>query len=82
MSPLYIEIALHYHCRTDDFPRLDAPAVKSALIDFVSSGLLRPQSDAPGTRRNYEPTDGLAVWVEALRAVPWPKQVWAIPSNT
>lgn len=76
MSPLGIEIGLHYHCiAVGDFPRLDAPACQEMVAWMVEAGLLNPVN---GDRR-YEPTDGLRVWVEALCAVPFPVRRWILP---
>ncbi len=79
MTPLYIEIGLHYAVRCDEFPRLAAPACKQAVADFLDRGLLkRPEIDCG---RDYEPTDGLKAWVDALCAVPFPVQLWVIPER-
>lgn len=84
MSPLDISIAIHYHCRAKvDFRDGDfsAPAVQQSLDCFVDLGLLRRTHENEQKlldRRHYEPTEGLAVWVDALCAVPLPKQKWIV----
>lgn len=82
-TPLEISIAIHYHCRPDDYGRhngdnnFEAPAVQSALIGFTGAGLLKFSSDAVPS---YSATPGLRVYVDALCHVPAPEQQWIIPS--
>jgi hypothetical protein len=80
MSPLKIEILLHYYCLSGDYDieRLGAPAQSSAVAEFIELGLLR-HSERPGQK--YEGVSGaLKPYVEALCAVPLPQQQWVIPS--
>lgn len=74
-SPLEIEIALHYHCRSDEFPRLDAPACKTAVETMVDAGLL---IETPQGTRKYQGTEGLAMYVRELGNVNWPRRIWVI----
>lgn len=82
VSPLEISIALHYHCRVDDYGRhngdnnFDAPAVVDTLARFVEAGLLTVDQDGIPS---YRATPGLAVWVDAICSVPLPVQQWIIP---
>jgi hypothetical protein len=81
MTPLMIQIGLHYHAMTNDFRDLDAPAIRDGIAAFVSAGLLRLSRPDDQFGRAYQPTDGLRVWVEALCAVPWPERVWRMPES-
>lgn len=77
MTPLGIEILMHYQTRASDYRDGDfsAPAVREAMDYFVSAGLLR---EVMSTHR-YEATEGCRVFVEALCRVPVPVQKWVIP---
>lgn len=77
VTPLYIEIALHYVCCVDDFPRKDAPACNGAIRDMESRGLIR-EVLIPGSRQ-FEPTEGLRMWVNELCKVPFPVNKWVMP---
>lgn len=86
MTPLEIEIMLHYYCRCDDYRGgdLSAPAVKSALTNFVDNEFLewrpaaadvRVVSDGPA----YKIMERGRVYVEALKKVTWPVKSWTVP---
>lgn len=75
-TPLEVEILLHYQCCGSDFRNLDAPAVKSAIEDFVTMGLLHKCQF--GDRKYMANDEALSKYVEAICAVPLPKQKWVI----
>jgi hypothetical protein len=77
VTPLYIEIALHYCCTVGEFPRIEAPACRDAVNALIDRGLLRWNDEA----RGHEATDGLRLWLECLCAVPFPIQAWHVPSK-
>lgn len=76
VTPLYIEIALHY-CSGAEFPRLDAPACMEAAKQMADADLLA--YTAPHGRRMFMAGPALDAWVEALCNVPFPVQRWVIP---
>lgn len=86
MSPLELDILLHYHARTNEYADGDpyvmtAPAVRDAINRFVGEdGLLkyrdRQQSGRSGT---YELTERGRVYVEHVLALPLPVQTWKMP---
>ena len=83
MTPLQIEMLLHYYSRADDYRDGDfsAPAVREALEGFKRDELLAAdQADPP--RTCYVITERGRVYVEALRAVPMPERRWVMPSMT
>lgn len=82
MTPLEIEILMHYYCCTDDYRNGDfaAPAVREAMENFVGTGLLREAWDVRHSVR-YKATDACRVFVEALCSVPAPVQKWVIPDE-
>lgn len=79
MTPLMIEIGLHYRCTLGDFRNGDfsAPVILPMLLDFVAAGLL--EDAGIGVTPRFKATEGLAIWVEALCRVPWPVQHWVMP---
>lgn len=83
MSPLQISILLHYHCRTTDFRDGDfsAPAVRQS-IDWMRDGSnLIQESNEDHCTRAYMLTERGQTYVEALKAVPLPVQVWQMPER-
>ena len=82
MTPLEIEILLHYYCTPGDFEpeRLDAPGVKAAIDRFIWAGLLVDQRDSvpPGESLYTANREALNVYIEALKAVPLPTRQWVV----
>lgn len=80
MTPFEIEIMLHYYYRPRYFRDGDfsAPASRSALESFCENGLLREAPVNAGAL--YEITERGRVYVEALKSVPLPIQVWIMPT--
>lgn len=83
MTPLHLEIALHYHCKADQFEMVLTNKVRREYAeDLVSAGMLKPVYNGVGpVLAGFERTEGLAVFVEALCATPLPVQRWVMPSN-
>lgn len=84
-SPLKIMIGLHYWTTPTEYSAHDdnhrnSPAVLDAVCDFVAGGLLKPRDKASEYGSLYEATEAMGVWVDALRNVPWPVQVWVMPA--
>ena len=81
-TPLAIEIALHYQCRTGDYRDGDfsAPAVRQVIDNMVERGLLVSTGDAEHLTQ-YQPTEGLSTYVGALTDVPYPVQKWVVPAD-
>jgi len=82
MSPLGIEILLHYHCRVDDFRSGDfsAPAVRDLIDAFTSEGMLIPNA-TPGYHRTYQLSERGETYVNALCRVPYPINKWCMPDG-
>jgi hypothetical protein len=92
MSPLCIEILLHYHCCAADYRNGDhsAPAVKEALDWFLSEDLIRHEGFKPEWEGNmlkarYALTSRGRAFVEYLQMIPLPTASWtfadvALPS--
>lgn len=88
MTPLEIQIALHYRMGPNDFPN-DSPAARDAVQKLVNAGLLVdthartecPPCPIPGPfpPPRYVATDGLALYVDRLQAVPFPVLRWSMP---
>jgi len=79
MSPLQLQILLHYHCCVDDYPQLSPPAQQQALCYFIKSGFLKKtelHENMPAITPNYTATEKLHVFCEALCNTPEPRQIW------
>lgn len=91
MTPLEIEILMHYHARAGDHPRLvgneSSPEFDSwhaALNKFLINDYLvdRTQELHP-TRESprYQATEKLHFYCRCLCNLPEPIQQWTIPAN-
>lgn len=79
MSPLQLQILLHYHCCCNDYPDLTPPAQREAIFRFVRDGYLEKvdlHENMPASTPNYKATEKLHVYCEALCCVPEPRKVW------
>lgn len=81
MSPLQIEIMLHYQVCGDDYREgdFDAPAVRDAIEGFKQQEMLR---EAHYKNRCYEITAKGHAYVKALCAVPEPHIQWVVDYPT
>jgi hypothetical protein len=77
MTPLEIEILMHYCTRGKDYRDGDfsAPAVREAIDNFVREGVIKPSYDAR-TGMAYAATDRARVFLDYICALPLPDQVW------
>lgn len=82
MTPLKIEMLLHYYCRPDDYRGGDftAPAVNEALDDFLRDELIEHSEHQAANPAHYVITERGRVYVEALSAVQLPERRWVMPS--
>jgi len=80
MTPLEIEILMHYYTRGLDYRNGDftGPAVRDAIDRFVDLGLLYAGEDTEGPEYIGN-RKALAVYVNAICSVPLPVLTWAIP---
>lgn len=71
MSPLYIEILIHYHCTPIKHPRHNREAIEF----FLSHGLIEEimESDEVGI---YKTTEGGKMLVDQICNVPLPVKKW------
>lgn len=81
VTPLHLQIALHYHVSGDgQWPMLHVPIHRQYANDLKEAGLLRSENGLlAGPVVGYEKTDGLAVWIEAILATPFPVLKWTMP---
>lgn len=81
MSPLGIEIMLHYFCRCCDWDR-PSPASDELLIRLVDTGMLEHRNASHEQR--YEITPRGSAYVEFLKKVPIPtrREVWTVELET
>jgi len=84
-APLHILIGVHYHASGsgEDYaqgtPHGESTGTAECIQDLLDAGLLKANHGASGVRRKYEPTDGLAIWIDGLCRVPYPKLKWSLP---
>jgi len=86
MTLLEIQTLIHYHCFTTDYRDGDfsAPAMRDVINSFRDElGLLEsvPEEEHKGTMKllpMYRITERGTVFVEALKELPLPKQIWVM----
>jgi hypothetical protein len=81
MTPLAIEILMHYHTRPGDYRDGDfsAPAVRELIDRFNGhDALLEASTDI---RTSYRLSKRGEVCIEALQAIPLPVQAWIMPTT-
>lgn len=81
MSPLAIEIALHYHARAKDYPDLSPPAQQEIIDLFLANGFL-VKANRIAEDVNYKPTTKLHAYCAALCEVPEPEKFWVTRRST
>lgn len=83
VTPLHIEIAMHYHCRTGQYEMVTTNETRRQYADdLVDAGMLkRVPGPGPQATVEYASTPGLAVWIKAICSVPFPVQQWVIPAR-
>lgn len=69
-SPNNIEVLLHFHTCPHPHPRIDAPAVKEAIMQFLEIGAIVVFDDTYITTRLGH------AWVDALCNTPPPRLVF------
>jgi hypothetical protein len=82
MSPIRLEVALHYYYNPTDFRNGDfsAPAVREAIDDFLRWEVLRENESHPiGRESVYVIGERGRAFVEALCAVRLPVKKWVMP---
>lgn len=75
MTPLQIEMLLHFHCHTDPWPRLDAPACSEAFRMFQQEKLI----ETPTNIDRPVLTERGRAYVAFLCMLPMPLATWGIP---
>lgn len=78
MSPLKIEILLHYYAKADEYDGdMNAPAVREAISEFVRDGMLEPADRQYG--RSYRATAKANHFIAHICDLPLPEMVWRMP---
>lgn len=81
MTPLHIQIAIHYHVSRGPYahgtPHGNSTATNNFTDELYRAGLLRWNEE----QQCFEGTEACKVWVNALCAVPLPVQQWVIPKS-
>ena len=81
VTPLHLEIVMHYYTNGDDIPNLNAPAVREYLEDLKLSGMIEDIRQDAVARRSYRTTERGRVWLNYLLTVPFPEQAWVMRCN-
>lgn len=76
MTPLKIEILLHYYYSSQDFRDLGCTAVKEAIDKFCKAGILIEWANR--TPKYYKNDEALELYVKTICAIPLPTQKWII----
>ena len=81
MSPLGIEILLHYHCIASDHRACveNVPIWPEIRDWLLKEGLVKTPSKV--SSRTYDLTERGEVYIRALLNTPLPVQRWAMPST-
>ena len=69
-TPLEISVAIHYYGHADQFPGQNFPEIVNTLNKFVEMELLT--KTYVNNMPYYEKTDGLVVYVNRLKEIPFP----------
>jgi hypothetical protein len=79
MTPLQIEILLHYWSRAEDYRQGDfsAPAVREAIDWFMHEGMLERNMSADRLT-SYRTTDRAQAWIRHVTDLPLPTMTWVI----
>lgn len=75
MSPLYLQMLLHFHCIRVPFPNIDSPAQQDCLDDMLEAGLVYSLSADQGVVL-WRLTPRGNAHVLQLLALPLPTQAW------
>lgn len=77
MTPLHIEILMHYYTRGGHPPMLTPTWYEYRDHLERTWGLIEPDTHSDC----FHVTEKGSVWINAILSVPFPKQVWVIPTE-
>ena len=78
MTPLEIDMMLHFYCRADSYPWRGAPAEQAALQRFREEGLVVEPLNVDKVKL----TDRGRAYVNFLMDMPLPVAKWSLPGYT
>lgn len=84
MTPLHIQIMLHYYCRTDPYAQKEPEHAKSPAVKHYISQLLLADMLTPSNCENvFVVTEKGKAYIDALKAVKEPvgKTIWVQPEE-
>ena len=85
MTPLHIDILIHYHTRPTEYGKEDnnfsAPAVREAIKWMVGANLLESNDPRDDANHSFRTTDRGNAYIDAMSTLPLPEKqiVWTIP---
>lgn len=82
MTPLELEILLHYYSRAIDYREGDfsSSAVEEAICKFINEGMLEDRK-ADDPKWKYKMTHKGYFFIDYIRNVPLPEMYWRIPTD-
>ena len=78
LSPLEVEVLLHYWYSAEDHPMLHGPLRLAFCERMVEAGIFSRGKDGV---RYVGNSDALKPYIEAILSVPLPVRAWIIPSD-
>jgi hypothetical protein len=79
MTPLQINMLLHFHCIAEPWPRLHAPACMETVQHFLNEGLIKTDEAYGAHGSGFTTTERGNALVNHLCAVQYPVAVWVQP---
>ena len=76
LTPLHLEIVLHYYSRTIDMENSNAPATSEYVKHLLREGILEDTNGHGPT--SYKVSAKGEYWLMSLLSVPFPYQSWNI----
>lgn len=84
LSPMQLEILLHYTYSPDQYPWLDGRPAESRsriLAPLMNAKMLEYAATDPAGDRSLKITEGGLIFIRHILSTPFPKQVWVIPER-
>ncbi len=79
VSPLTLEMLVHFHACAEPFGRLDAPACAEMAEWMIGQDLIEPHDYGHGA--TYRTTGRGTAWLRMMQATPLPQSGWHDPRD-
>ena len=77
MTPLHLEILMHYYTRGVDYEHLTNETVREYLRHHLQDGIMEQETDGTMVRA-YRVTEKGRVWIEHILNLPYPQHAWVM----